>query len=156
MAASASDQSATVGGTTTVQPVAAATVRDTHSALCGYCIYHYTNNTYNSRATILHGGGGPSFCLSLRQWCITQSLYSKATQLEQQSQLQRGDLWVNNPIGQQLGPALPLQKADLSTSVIIVSYGRSRPIAHSLPQSTDTPSHTHGVKWNQKEQQNKI
>ena len=105
MAASASDQSATVGGTTTVQPVAAATVRDTHSALCGYCIYHYTNNTYNSRATILRGGGGPSFCPSLlAQWY--NSLYSKAAQLQQQNQLQRVDLWVNNPIRQQLGPAL--------------------------------------------------
>ena len=134
---------------------AATTVRDTHSALCGYCIYHYTNNTYNSRATILRGGGGPSFCPSLLAQGYN-SLYSKAAQLQQQNQLQRVDLWVNNPIGQQLGPALPLQKADLSTSVIIVSYGRSRPIAHSLPQSTDTPSHTHGVKWNQKEQQNKI
>ena len=30
--------------------------------LCGYCIYKHT---YNFRATILRGGGGPSFCPSL-------------------------------------------------------------------------------------------
>ena len=78
-----------------------------------------TNNTYNSRATILRGGGGPSFCPSLlAQWY--NSLYSKAAQLQQQNQLQQVDLWENNPIRQQLGPAL-------------VSYGRSRPIAHPPP-----------------------
>ena len=120
--------------------MAAATVRGTHSPLCGYCIYYTPTLRTTQRATIYCAAaeGRPSARLCWRNG-IQHSLYSKAAQLQQQNQLQRVDLWENNPIRQQVARAGAL-----------VSCGRSpRPIAHAVHQSQINWHSLAHTKWNQ-------